>query len=111
MVRKSSASIVPNGSDQNVYLVVDDFGRWGHANRETNVEEANLASVITNVMSGQFNGPIRVVRNTVERWSEVISEHLAREIKRRCELVDEELLSAFVESYIAARQPTPRLAP
>ena len=29
MVRRSTASIVQNGSDQNVYLVVDDFGRSG----------------------------------------------------------------------------------
>ena len=30
-------SIVPKGDDQNVYLVVDDFGRNGRVYRETDV--------------------------------------------------------------------------
>jgi hypothetical protein len=34
-------SIVPNGDDQNVYLVVDDFGPNGRAYRETDVEDAS----------------------------------------------------------------------
>jgi hypothetical protein len=28
-------SIVPNADDQNIYIVVDDFGRSGRAYRET----------------------------------------------------------------------------
>ena len=37
-------SIVPegDGDDQNVYIVVDDFGRNGRAYRETDVEATNL---------------------------------------------------------------------
>jgi hypothetical protein len=31
-------SIVPDADDQNVYLVVDDFGRHGRCYRETDVE-------------------------------------------------------------------------
>jgi hypothetical protein len=98
------------------FLVVDDFGRLGRAYRETDVEEADLESVITGLMSGQFNDPIRVVAfNTVERWSEDVSEHVAHELRRRCDLIDKELpssIEAFVESYIGpARQLTLRLAP
>jgi hypothetical protein len=35
-MRKSgwTPSIVPNGEDQNVYIVLDDFGRNGRAYRE-----------------------------------------------------------------------------
>jgi hypothetical protein len=41
-------SIVPegDGDDQNVYIVVDDFGRNGRAYRETDVETADLETVI-----------------------------------------------------------------
>jgi hypothetical protein len=39
MLRKGwTPSIVPNGGDQNVYLVVDDFGRNGQCYREADVE-------------------------------------------------------------------------
>ena len=47
-MRKSgwTPSIVPNGDDQNVYIVVDDFGRKGWAYRETDVERTELEAVI-----------------------------------------------------------------
>jgi hypothetical protein len=35
-------SIVPGGTDQNIYLVLDDFGRLGRAWRETSVERTDL---------------------------------------------------------------------
>jgi hypothetical protein len=35
-------SIVPNGDDQTVYLVLDDFGRRGRAWREADVEATDL---------------------------------------------------------------------
>ena len=39
-MRKSACtpSIVPNDNDQNVYIVLDDFGRTGRAYRETDAE-------------------------------------------------------------------------
>jgi hypothetical protein len=42
-------SIVPNGDDQSVYLVVDDFEPNGRAYRETDVEAADLETVILNL--------------------------------------------------------------
>jgi hypothetical protein len=42
--RKSNwtPSIVPRGDEQNVYIVLDDFGRNGRAYRETDPEQADL---------------------------------------------------------------------
>lgn len=54
-------SIVPKGDDQNVYLVVDDFGRNGRAYREADVETTDLESVIVNLLDGQYNNPVRAV--------------------------------------------------
>jgi hypothetical protein len=55
-MRKSNwtPSIVPNSDDQNVYLVVDDFGRHGRAWRETDVENTDLETVILDMLEGQF---------------------------------------------------------
>jgi hypothetical protein len=59
---------VPYGADQTLYLVVDRFGRFGSVYRETDVERTDLETIITDLMSGQFNDPVRVVAfNTLER--------------------------------------------
>src|ERR1700694_259960 len=75
-------SIVPNGDDQNVYLVVDDFGRNGRAYRETDVETADLETVIVDLLEGQYKNPIRVVAfNTAEKWSQDVSADVAHELR------------------------------
>jgi hypothetical protein len=61
--------MVPYGADQTVHLVIDRFGGLGSF-RETEVERAHLETIIVDLLSGQFNDPIRVVAfNTLERWS------------------------------------------
>lgn len=46
-----SSKIVPGGDDQNVYIVVDDFGRCGRCYRETDVEVADLETFIMDLLS------------------------------------------------------------
>ena len=75
-------TIVPYGADQTVYLVIDRLGRLGSAYRETEIERTDLETIITDLMSGQFNDPIRVVAfNTLEHWSQDVSEDIALEIQ------------------------------
>jgi hypothetical protein len=79
-------SIVPNGNDETVYMVADDFGKNGTAWRETDCEQTDLETLIQNLLSGEYNNPIRVVAfNTAERWSEDVSEDIAHELGRRCD--------------------------
>jgi len=108
-------SIVPKGDDQNVYLVVDDFGRNGRSYRETDVETADLETVILDLLEGQYNNPIRVVAfNTAEGWSQDVSEDIAQELRRRCDLQLRDAPSSiqdFVERHEGRdRQLTLRLA-
>jgi hypothetical protein len=104
-MRKSgwTPSIVPNGDDQNVYIVVDDFGRNGQAYRETDVERADLEAVIMDMLEGQYQNPIKVVGfNTAEKWSEDVSADVAHELRRRCDLQLRDVpfyLEEFVERY------------
>jgi hypothetical protein len=96
--------IVPYGADQTVYLVVDRFGELGGGvYRETELERTDLETVITDLKSGQFNDPVRVVAfNTLEHWSEDVSEDIAREIQIRCDIEGErvpEHITDFVERY------------
>ena len=88
-MRQSSwtPSIVPNGHDQNVYRVVNEFGRIGRAYVEADVERVDLETVINGLLGGQYSDPIRVVAfNTAEGWSQDVSEDVAQELRRRCDL-------------------------
>src|SRR5712664_4014533 len=115
MRRSCTPSIVPSGHDQTFYIVINNYGKLGPAFAETDVGEADLETTITDLMSGQYNDPVRVVAfNTVEHWAEDASEDVAREIMRRLDLVGGALpssLAAFVESHLGPdRQLTLRLA-
>jgi hypothetical protein len=96
-------SIVPYGADQTVYLVVDRFGALGTAYRETDVERTDLETVITDLISGQFNDPVRVVAfNTSEKWSQDVSAEVAHELRQRCDLQMRDVpffLQDFVGQY------------
>jgi hypothetical protein len=99
-------SIVPTapyGADQTVYLVVDRFGRLGTAYRETDIERTDLETVITDLISGQFNDPVRVVAfNTLEHWAQDVSRDVALEIQSRCDIDGHdvpETLRDFVDSH------------
>jgi hypothetical protein len=81
---RRSPSIVP-GIDQDVYLVLDDFGRLGCAWRETNVQDTDLEAVIDDLLEGQYSNPVRIISfNTAEGWSRDVSEDLAQELRQRC---------------------------
>jgi hypothetical protein len=87
MRRSWTPSIVPTGDNQNVYIVVDDFGRNGRAYRETDLETADLENVILSLLTGEYTNPIRVVAfNTAEGWSQDVSGDIAQELRRRCDL-------------------------
>jgi hypothetical protein len=77
---------VPPGNDQDVYLVLDDFGgRIGQAWRETDVEATRLETIIVDLLDGQYSNPVRFIGfNTVEGWSRDVSEDVAHELRRRC---------------------------
>jgi hypothetical protein len=104
MNRSFVPSIVPSGHDQTVYLVINNFGNLGTAFAETDIGEADLETTITDLMSGQYNDPVRVVAfNTAEHWAEDASEDVAREILRRLDLAGREMpssIQAFVASHL-----------
>jgi len=107
-------SIGPNGADQTVYLVVDRFGGHGTAYRETDVERTDLETVITDLISGQFNDPVRVVAFTLEHWAQDVSRDVALEIQSRCDIDGHDApdtLLDFVDSHAGPdRQFALRLA-
>jgi hypothetical protein len=85
-----------------VYLVLDDFGgRIGQTWRETGVEDANLETVLTDLLGGQFSNPVRVIGfNAAEGWSRYVSEDIANELSQRCIEQRRDLPSSLVAPVI-----------
>jgi hypothetical protein len=96
-------SIVPNDELQDVYIVLDDFGKPGRAYRETDVERADLEAVIMGMLEGQYQNPVRVVSfNISDGWSRDVSADVAHEVRHRCDLQMRDVphyLEEFVERY------------
>ena len=105
---RNSPSIVPDPNDRDIYLVLDDFG--GHLGRawpETDDERTDREIVITDLMTGQYSNPVRVVAfNTAEGWSRDMSEEIADELMRWYAEQDREvppILEDFIERYGGGR--------
>jgi hypothetical protein len=93
-MRKSNwtPSIVPRGDDENVYLVADDPGRSGRIWPEADLERTDLETVILDLLEGQYKNPIRVISfNIAEHWSQDISADVAQELRRRCDLQQQDI--------------------
>jgi hypothetical protein len=116
-MRKSNwtPSIVPRGDDQDVYLVVDDLGGLGRVWREADFGATDLETVLMDLLTDQYKNPVGIVAfNPVEGWSRDVSEDVARELRRRCELQLREVPSSIAD-FVARheghdRQLTFRLA-
>jgi hypothetical protein len=81
-----SPSIVPEGADKDVYLVLNQFGkRLGRAWCETDEEDTDHPTLIRHLLEGQYSNPVRVVAfNTAEDWSRDVSDEVADELRERC---------------------------
>jgi hypothetical protein len=93
--------------DVTVHIVLDDFGGSGRAYRETAEEAADFNTVVDDLMSGQFNHPIRVIAfNISEGWSRDVSDHVARELLERAKegLPLGRSARRFVELHLGERE-------
>ena len=91
------------GIGQMVYLVLNDSGRLGRAWFEADVERTDLETVIQDILAAQYNNPVGVFGfNPVEGWSQDVSEDIAQDLRRRCDLQMRDVPSSiqdFVEQY------------
>src|SRR5947199_4318199 len=102
---RESPSIVPS-NDQDVYLVLDDYGEWGTAWRETDVEDTNLESVITDMLEGQYINPLRVIGfNVSQGWVRDVSADVVRELRQRCADQDRRLPDSWKSLLLVTRRP------
>jgi hypothetical protein len=100
--------------DVTAYIVVEDFGDLGRAFLETDLAEADLGTIVRNMISGEYRDPLRVIAfNTAEGWSRDVSEEIAYDVlDRACD--PDITLSAgakrFIDRHVtpgAKRPPAP----
>ena len=101
-------SIVPGGKDETVYLVLNDFGRLGRSYLETDENETDLETVINGMLEGQYSNPVSVFAfNAADGWARDVSEDIAYEIRRRCDLNGEDP-PAGLEGFLSRHEDRDR---
>jgi hypothetical protein len=81
-----SPSIVPEKTDRDIYIVLDDFGPLGRAWRETDDAQADRATLVRDLLDGQYDDPVRIVAfNTAQGWSRDVTDDIASELRKRCD--------------------------
>ena len=92
--------IVPDATDHEVYLVLDDFGALGRSWREIDEAEVDRETTIISLLDGQYSNPVRVIAFiTDEGWSRDVSMEIADEIVRRSSM-DGFDAPPYLESFI-----------
>jgi hypothetical protein len=103
----AASSLVPK-FDVTVHIVLDDFDGAGRVYRETDEQDAGFDTVIEELMTGQFNNPVRVIAfNPSEGWSRDVSEDVARELLKRVVKEGKTLAHAsrrFVEFHVSEEE-------
>src|SRR5580692_3451876 len=101
-------------NDTDVYIVVADFGSNGRSFLETDVAQADRTTIVSNMISGEYRNPLRVVAfNTVEGWSRDVSEDIANAVLDRTYDTDATLnvgTRRFIDMHMtpgAKRPPAP----
>jgi hypothetical protein len=81
---RTSPSIAPHDGQEDIYIVLDDFGSLGRSWRETDEAGTGRATLIRNLLDGQYESPFRIVAfNTAEGWSRDVTVDIADELRRR----------------------------
>ena len=95
-----SPSIIP--SEQDVYLLLDDFGgRYGRVWREAGEEDTSREAVIRLLLENQYGHPVLIVAfNMAEGWSRDVTCEIAAELRQR--IADYEDVAPAVREFLEA---------
>jgi hypothetical protein len=100
---RQSPSIIPSDRlDQTIYLVLEDFSS-GAAWRETGEDRTDYRTTLNDLLTGQYDRPLRVVAfNPWRGWSSDASEDVAEELAKRVDFQDQEVsepVREFIENF------------
>jgi hypothetical protein len=82
-MRTAPAIVLPR-ADKDIYLVLEDFGRYGLGWREADEGSTDRKALIRDLLAGEYPNPMRIVAfNTAEGWSRDVTVEIADELRRR----------------------------
>jgi hypothetical protein len=91
-----------------IHVVLDDFGKAGRVYREVDETKADAATIVDDLLAGQFNNPVRIIAfNASEGWSRDVSEDIAWEVLARVRKEGRELCYAthsFLAFYVGTEE-------
>ena len=98
-------------SDDTIYLVLQDFGKFGRAYRETDPSQADRQTVLANLLSGEYERAVRIVAfDTTRGWSGDVTAEFAGEVLTNADQVDlSPATREFVERFGRPRGKPERL--
>jgi hypothetical protein len=87
---------------------MDDLGRLGRIWPEANALHTDLETVIQDLLEGQYHNPIGIFCfNTAERWSREVSAEVAAELRRRCDVLAQDVPSN-IQDFVDRHDPIER---
>jgi hypothetical protein len=105
-MRTRTPPLAPKLTDNvTIHIVLNDFGELGRAFLETDEAEADEWTIVSNIISGEYSNPVRVVAfNIAEGWSRDVTEDIAQAVieRGRSENHFSEVGKEFVERTLGA---------
>jgi hypothetical protein len=85
-MRNQTPPLAPKLTDNvTIHIVLNDFGeKLGRAFLQTDEAEADEWTIFSNIISGEYSNPVRVVAfNIAEGWSRDVTEDIAQAVIER----------------------------
>ena len=84
---RTQTPLAPGQPDVTVHIVLNDFGDMDRAFVETDEAEADEATIVENILTGQYSRPVQVIAfNTAEGWARDVTEDIARAVLSRASI-------------------------
>jgi hypothetical protein len=91
------ASLVPS-LHEDLHFVLCDFGRAGLAYVEADPADADVTTIVQNLLHGQYERPLRVIALNADEWgSRDVSEAIAAKVRDVAEREGRDLTSGTLD--------------
>ena len=101
-----SPPLAPDVPAASVHIVLNDFGPLGCAYVGTDEANADEATIVENILDGQYSCPLRIVAfNIAEGWAEDVTEDIAIAVLSRARSKHRligKVVQGFVERALGA---------
>jgi hypothetical protein len=79
---------------------LNDFGPLGRAYAETDEAEADEATIVEDILTGEYSHPVSVIAfNTVEGWARDVTEDIARAVLTKAQR-EHRLISIVAQEFL-----------